>query len=130
MRRQLAWTGTAALALVAVLVLAGSPWHDEGRRWDRVVAGLCEVAADAREGNFHDAQRVFDRAHDELHVLAQEVGLKDPGVEVRLLEAKEDVQADLDAASRASEHDLRELVRAIRSAVVKVGDREPSRCSS
>lgn len=74
-------------------------------RFDDAHRGVCE-AAEAAAGDVEAAEAIFfDRAHDSLHELAATLDDTDRVSAARLLEAKQDVEAELDGAVR------REIVR-------------------
>lgn len=77
----------------------------EAVRFEDAQSGVCEAAA-AAASDVEAAEAIFfDRAHDSLHELAAALGDTDRVSAARLLEAKQDVEAELDGAAR------REIVR-------------------
>ena len=117
-------TGTVALVSVATLALVTACGGNGGDSspWSSTVAGLCTAADQAGTGDTTDARRTFfDESHDALHRLAEETSERDRAVAAALLEAKEQVEAGLEAGSPTLAADLDTLVEATRTAV-RVGD--------
>jgi hypothetical protein len=125
-------TGTVALAsVVATLAFATACDGNGGdsSRWSATVAGLCTAADQVRTGDTSDARRTFfDESHDTLHRLADDVTERDRAAAATLLEAKERVEAGLEAESPTLPDDLDALVAATRAAVRVTGDSVPPPC--
>jgi len=126
-------TGAVTLisALTVLALAAACDGHDDGAsQWSSTVAGLCTAAEQAAAGDAGDARRTFlDESHDALHRLADEVTELDRALATGLLEAKERVEAGLEAGSPSLPADLDGLVDATRAAVRITDDPVPSACS-
>ncbi|MGH9242945.1 MAG: hypothetical protein ACRD29_01230 [Acidimicrobiales bacterium] len=94
----------------------------------RVIDALC-MAPDA--GDALQARTIFfDRAHEPLHQLAADVGDDDRGIEGRLLEAKQRVEADLTSdVSPNLAADMDGLISATADAIEANGDPRPALCT-
>ncbi|MPY94950.1 MAG: hypothetical protein GEV08_18395 [Acidimicrobiia bacterium] len=125
------------LTVATVLVVAAGCAADDAptqpaaqTRYDAALAALCAAAADARDADVEAARRVFyDTAHQALHELAADAQRVDRPVAARLLEAKQAVEAGLDAPATADELAARldELGVAAHAALTATGN-EASRC--
>jgi hypothetical protein len=125
-------TGPVALASVVAAVALATACDGNGSDpspWSATVAGLCAAADQARTGDTADARRTFfDQSHDALHRLADDVTQRDRAVAAALLEAKERVEAGLEAGSPTLPADFEALVAASRVAVRATGDPVPPPC--
>ncbi len=104
-------TGQAAINVGGSALFAKFSRSDEQEadaeavRFEDAQSGVCEAAA-AAASDVEAAEAIFfDRAHDSLHELAAALGDTDRVSAARLLEAKQDVEAELKGAAR------REIVR-------------------
>ncbi len=88
---------------------------------DEVVAGLCEMTGEFRDDVTGGRTVFYDRVHERLHTIAAEA--QDPAAAGSLLEAKQLVEADLDAPGPPSEYvqHVDELLRVVRDAVALIG---------
>ena len=88
---------------------------------------LCRAVTD--EATLDDQRSAFfDRAHDEIHRLAEEVTAEDAAAAARLLEAKQSVEAKLAEAEDAlPQDDFERLFVAIERALSEV-ERDAPNC--
>ena len=91
-RRRVAGTLIAAFALGACA--DGADVGGAQARAEAVQGGICE-AAESAPRDTGDAQDAFDRVHTDLHLLAAETEERDRAATARLLQAKQQVEADL-----------------------------------
>lgn len=93
--------------------------------YQTAVDALCE----ARDAGAAEASDLFfDRAHGPLHVLADDVADEDRKATATLLEAKQEVEASLDAGSDTLHRDFERLIDATVSAL-SVADVEVEACA-
>lgn len=111
---------------LAVLVLAGCGGGggagEATGRFAGLHAGVCRAADQAAQGELGAALRTFDDLHIGLHDLAAAAEQEDRAVAARLLEAKQEVEAELGAEV------LRDLVAATAAAVEATGGTAPASC--
>lgn len=110
---------------LAVLLLAGCGGGGAGEATGRFAglhAGVCRATDQAAQGELGAALRTFDDLHIGLHDLAAAAEQEDRAVAARLLEAKQEVEAELGAEV------LRDLVAATAAAVEATGGTAPASC--
>jgi hypothetical protein len=97
---------------------------------ETAVQGLCRIAADDPSDPGAASAEFFDHVHEELHVIAAAVQSQDTQVAARVLQAKEQVEADLEASSLPPSFpdDVRALLDATRSSLQTLGLEVPA-CS-
>ncbi len=91
------------------------------------VRALCR-ARDASARNMSQARAIFfDAAHDPLHDIAGSVTDEDPGIAARLLEAKQQIESDLEeSAPKDVEPHFETLIEASNQALGRLGLQEVS----
>ena len=123
--------GPTVLASVSVLialvgVLLWAPWSasETASKWDPTVTALCDATQRAKQGQFPAARVAFhDRVHAALHELAADVAERHRSVAARLLEAKEQVEAVIDAPQSPDlSGRLRRLTAQTRAAATILGE--------
>ena len=93
-----------------------------------VYADVCAAASAADAGDRDAAERHFvDEAHTPLHDLAEAAGTRDRAAAGRLLEAKQRVEAAVEAD--APDLELTGLVSTTRRAVEVADERDPGACA-
>lgn len=111
---------------LAALVLAGCGGGDGAAeatgRFGGLHTGVCRAAEQAAQGELAGAQRTFDDLHVGLHDLAAAAEQEDRAVAARLLEAKQEVEAELGPEV------LRDLVAPVAAAVEVTGGTAPASC--
>ncbi|HVF33277.1 MAG TPA: hypothetical protein VM933_09600 [Acidimicrobiales bacterium] len=95
---------------------------DATGRFGAVHTEVCRAASLAGAGSVAAARAAFDDVHVGLHDLAAAAGEADRAVAARLLEAKQRVEADLDADS------LTALTPPVAAAVEATGGTAPAAC--
>ena len=89
--------------------------------------GLCQTRVRAaRAETARDT--FFDRVHEPLHQLANDVARTDRAAAARLLEAKEAVERDLAGDGSSLRADVDRLLEATRRAIVATGRPAPDPC--
>ena len=88
----------AAAALGACSERGAPLAQSGGDQSQDIVTALCEARDDIGRDAGATEAIFFDRAHDRLHDLARDAAELDRSVAARLLEAKQNVEADLDEA--------------------------------
>ena len=105
---------------VAVAVLVWAPWASSERvsKWEPTVRALCDATTSVERGQLPAARVAFhNRVHAPLHRLAADVAERDRSVAAGLLEAKEEVEAVIDAPQKTDlSSKLRRLAAQTRSA--------------
>jgi len=94
---------------------------------DQVVEGLCEMSGEIR-GDVESGRTVFyDRVHERLHAIAAEAQEVDAVAAGSMLEAKQLVEADLEAAAAPAgyEEHVDSLLVVAQDAVVLIGLDDP-----
>lgn len=94
-------------------------------RYQDAVEAMCEARSAEEE---ESSALFFDRAHGPLHVLADEVATEDRAATAALLEAKQEVEASLEAGSETAREDLDRLIDAT-VAALSVLDVEVETCA-
>lgn len=129
--RRLVLAAAAVLAVAAGCAADDAPRRPAAQtRYHAALAAVCTAAADARNADVEAARQVFyDTAHQALHELAADAQRVDRPVAAHLLEAKQAVEAGLDAPATAGELTARleELGVATLAALAATGD-ETSHC--
>ncbi|HET9443244.1 MAG TPA: hypothetical protein VFO65_07960 [Acidimicrobiales bacterium] len=143
MRRAARAGRAAAWGLAAALVTAGAGCSGsdeervgtsassvtvgpEGR--PSVYATVCGAATAAAAGDLDAAARGFEDAHGDLHQLATTVEVRDRQAAARLLEAKQRVEADLEAGEEALGQGLVALAARVGEALQVAGGPDPGPC--
>ncbi len=120
------------VALLFVVTGCGDG-SDGSEEPDPLVAELCQAVEDAAGADVDAARAQFtDRAHQPLHELAAEVTQVDRTLAARLLEAKEQVEADLDQRNLEPDvlaDDLATLAEAASAAQALLDQPGPGPCS-
>lgn len=117
-----------ALVLLVVAAGAGACGGGGGAgevtgRFGGLHTAVCRAADEADDGDLEGAQGTFDDVHVGLHDLAATAEREDRSVAGRLLEAKQQVEAELSATN------LRELVEPVADAIEVTGGTAPDSCS-
>lgn len=123
----------AALLAIAALMTANLIGEDDRKvpesLFAAVYADVCAAASAADAGDREAAERHFvDEAHAPLHDLAAAAGTRDRGAAGRLLEAKQRVEAAVEAGVTPN-LELTGLVSTTRRAVEVADERDPGACT-
>ena len=121
-----------ALLAVAALMIADLVGDDDGdvsaSPFSAVYSDVCAAASAAQDGEREAAERRFvDEAHGPLHDLAAASGARDRAAAGRLLEAKQRVEAAVEAD--APDLELADLVSTTRRAIAVADGRDPGACA-
>lgn len=94
---------------------------------DQVVGGLCEISGEIRDDVVSGRTVFYDRVHERLHAIADAAQAVDAVAAGSLLEAKQLVEADLEAAGAPSgyEEHVDNLLVVAQDAVVLIGLDDP-----
>lgn len=89
---------------------------------DGVIEGLCLARRQATTDAEAARSTFLDTAHEGLHDLARELGERDRSAAAAVLQAKQQVEADLDSGDAGLVSDLDELVDAATAGYAAMGD--------
>lgn len=104
----------------------GNDPNDDPVAGAEAIQGLCAATEAAAEGRDDEVSALFaDRAHQQLHDLAAAVAKRDRAMAGRLLEVKQEVEADLEDGRRPR---FGPLVAAAREAAAILGP-SPGDCA-
>ena len=94
---------------------------------DQVIDGLCEMSGEIRADVVSGRTVFYDRVHERLHAVAAEAQAVDAAAAGCLLEAKQLVEADLEAtgAPAGYEEHVDNLLVVTQDAVVLIGLADP-----
>lgn len=126
----LALCGIVATALGMAALSFEQPEQEAAPDASAVHVAICDALGQAAAGDTEAARVTFtDQAHDDLHRLAADAAEQDRSVSAALLEAKQQVEADLAQRPTRLAQDLELLAPTVRRALVVAGADRPSACA-